>query len=562
MLARCHHIVRGCTPPPLAYGLRLTMSEATPGPSRPLPPTEASTAPESLDSSILRVLMDTSADRIYFKDLDSRFVRNNAAHARSLGARSPDECVGKTDFDFFSREHAEHAFRDEQEIIRTGKPIISQLERLTMRDGRKGWASSTKMPWRDASGRIIGTFGLTRDVTATKEAEEKLVEERNLLRTIIDNLPSRLYVKDTESRYVLNNKAHLAMLGVHSQEDAIGRTTLDFFPGERGEQALADDRQVFTTGKPIVNQEKSDFDPTGDVHWSLVTKVQLRDTRNELVGLVGISHDITRRKKAEEELRRRSTEMETDLRMARQVQEAFINRAPPAFPRGAPLETSALRFTHRYIPTTTLGGDFFDFLQLSDTKCGVLVCDVMGHGVRAGLLTALIRGVVEEMGHRAGDPGHVLHEVNHSLMPIVEQTGQPVFASAFFGVIDTAEGTLVYGNAGHPAPLVRHGRSNRISRLAPKNPEPAAGLIANFVYTNHRCEFRPGDVFLGYTDGILEASNASGMMFGERRLHEILADTHDLSGSQVSDRLLREVQSHSGRSEFEDDVCLVVIEAR
>jgi sigma-B regulation protein RsbU (phosphoserine phosphatase) len=194
----------------------------------------SSTAGESLDSSILRVLMDTSVDRIYFKDLESRFVRNNATHARSLGANSPEECVGKTDFDFFSREHAEHAFRDEQEIIRTGKPIISQLERLTMRDGRKAWASSTKMPWRDANGTIIGTFGLTRDVTETKEAEEKLVEERNLLRTIIDNLPTRLYVKDTASRYVLNNKAHLTMLGARSQDEAIGRTTVDFFPANVG----------------------------------------------------------------------------------------------------------------------------------------------------------------------------------------------------------------------------------------------------------------------------------------------------------------------------------------
>jgi sigma-B regulation protein RsbU (phosphoserine phosphatase) len=533
------------------------MSDAPSVPLPTVPPVS-----ESLDSSILRVLMDTSVDRIYFKDLQSRFVRNNATHARSLGASSPDECVGKTDFDFFSREHAEHAFRDEQEIIRTGRPIISQLERLTMRDGRKGWASSTKMPWRDAQGTIIGTFGLTRDVTATKEAEEKLVEERNLLRTIIDHLPSRLYVKDTASRYVLNNQAHLAMLGVKTQEEALGRTTFDFFPGERGAQALADDRQVLERGNTILNQEKSDFGPEGDVHWSLVTKVQLRDTRNELVGLVGISHDITRRKTAEEELQRRSTEMETDLKMARQVQEAFINRTHPVFPRSVPRASSALRFAHRYIPTTTLGGDFFDFLQLSDTKCGVLVCDVMGHGVRAGLLTALIRGVVEEMGGRAGDPLNVLREVNHSLMPIVEQTGQPVFASAFFGIIDTETRTLVYGNAGHPAPLVRHAHSNSISRLAPCDPEPAAGLIADFTYTRHACEFLPGDLFLGYTDGILEAADAAGAIFGEDRLRQILADTPGLTGDEFSDRLLREVQIHSGRSVFADDVCIVAIEAK
>lgn len=534
------------------------MSEVSPTPS----PTRGTPSSDSLDSSILHVLMDTSPDRIYFKDLQSRFVRNNAAHARSLGAESPGQCVGKSDFDYFSREHAERAFHDEQEIIRTGRPIIAQLERLTMRDGRQTWASATKMPWRDESGKIIGTFGLTRDVTATKEAEEKLTEERNLLRTIIDHLPSRLYVKDQSARFVLNNKAHLAMLGARTQEEAVGRTTLDFFPGERGRQALADDRQVLAGGPPVLNQEKSDFGAGGDVHWSLVTKVPLRDTRNQLVGLVGISHDITRRKKAEEELRRRSAEMETDLRMARQVQEAFLNRAYPVFPRGAAPESSALRFAHRYIPTTTLGGDFFDILQLSDTKCGVLVCDVMGHGVRAGLLTALIRGVVEEMGLRATDPSHVLSEVNHSLMPIVEQTGQPVFATVFFGVIDTREGSLTFGNAGHPAPLVRQTHSDFVARLAPADPEPAAGLLGDFTYTRHECAFSPGDLFLGYTDGVLEASNAGGTMFGEEGIRRVLDRSRGLSGSDVNEQVLQEVRSYSGRSMFDDDVCLVAIESR
>lgn len=531
------------------------MSDASPSPSHDPAPIE------SLDSSILRVLMDTSVDRIYFKDLQSRFVRNNATHARSLGAASPDDCVGKTDFDFFSREHAERAFHDEQEIIRTGKPLISQVERLTMRDGRKGWASSTKMPWRDASGRIVGTFGLTRDVTATKEAEEKLTEERNLLRTIIDHLPSRLYVKDTASRYVLNNKAHLAMLGAPSQEDAVGRTTVDYFPGERGRQALIDDRQVLEGGTPILNHEKSDFGPEGSVRWSLVTKVPLFDIRNKLIGLVGISHDITRRKKAEEELRRRSTEMETDLKMARQVQEAFLNREYPVFPRGVSSLTSALHFAHRYIPTTTLGGDFFDILQLSDTRCGVLICDVMGHGVRAGLLTALIRGVVEEMGERAADPAFVLGEVNHSLMPIVEQTGQPVFATAFFGVIDTATRTLSYANAGHPAPLIRRASNAAPTRLAPSDPEPATGLVESFPYSRLECEFHPGDLLLGYTDGLIEAADAAGNQFGEAGLQQLLASMRGADGSAVCDHLLATVHAFSGKAEFEDDVCVVAIES-
>jgi len=520
-------------------------------------PRAAAPSSESLDSSLLHTLMDTSPDRIYFKDRESRIVRNNAAHARSLGTTSPEACVGRTDFDFFSREHAEQAFADEQRIIRTGEPMIAKVERTTLRDGRRGWASTTKMPWKDAAGNIIGTFGVTRDITEAHEAERRLNDERILLRTILDHLPSRLYVKDVNSRYVLNNRAHLELLGAPSQESAVGRTTADFFPGPRGDQALADDRRAFA-GESVINVEKSDFGPDGDVHWSLVTKVPLHDAYGEIVGLVGISHDITRRKVAEEEVKRRSQEMETDLRMTRQVQEAFLNRPYPVFPRDG--GSSRLAFAHRYIPASTLGGDFFDILRISDSRCGVLVCDVMGHGVRAGLLTALIRGVAEEVGLRTADPVAVVTEINRSLMPIVEQTGQPVFATVFFGLIDLTSRRLSFTCAGHPAPLLRH-VGGRIERLTPQDPEPAAGLLADFRYTCLETDFQSGAQLLAYTDGILEATNAGGQIFGETRIKAVLAATEGLAATELNERLVGAVQAFSGRQAFEDDVCVVAIEA-
>ena len=512
----------------------------------------------ALDSSILHVLMETIPDRIYFKDLESRFVRNNVAHARWIGAASPDDCTGKTDFDFFSREHAERAFLEEQVIIRTGRPIIGRIDHITRRDGTQAWGSVTKMPWCDATGRIIGTFGLTRDVTATKVAEEKLTDERNLLRTIIDHLPSRVYVKDTASRYVLNNRAHMQVLGIKSQSEATGHITTDFFPGERGQQAIADDQQVFA-GRPIESQEKSDHSAEGEVHWSLTTKVPFHDVRGQLVGLVGISHDITRRKLAELRLEQRNAEMEADVRMARQIQEAFLPHEYPVFPRGA--TANALRFAHRYIPTTSLGGDFFDILQLSDTCCGLLICDVMGHGVRAGLLTALIRGVVEEMGERSTDPAHVLGEINRSLEPILAQTGEPIFATAFFGVIDTAARTLTYTNAGHPPPFVLLPGTAAPARLAPADPEPAAGLVAGFAYTRHTCPFPPNALFLGYTDGVLEAADPAGNIFGDERLRAVLTSNRGRPGDEVLSQLVREVEAYTTRNVFDDDVCLVAVEA-
>ena len=524
------------------------------------PDREHVVATESLDSTILRVLMDNIPDRIYFKDLASRFVRNNLAQARALGAASPEECVGKTDFDFFSAEHAERAYLDEQVIIRTGRPIIAKVERTTLRDGTRTWVSTTKMPWCDETGRIIGTFGLTRNITAIKEAEEKLTIERNLLRTIIDHLPSRIYVKDTASRYVLNNQAHLEMLGLRHPDQALGHTTADFFPGERGEQAMADDRHVFE-GAPIQNQEKSDFGREGQVHWSLTTKVPLHDLRGQLIGLVGISHDITRRKLAEMELKQRTAEMEADVQMARQIQESFLPRNYPVFPRGVPLAGSALRFAHRYIPASTLGGDFFHITQLTDAKCGVLICDVMGHGVRAGLVTALIRGVIEELGERARDPAKVLGEINHTLIPILEKTGQPMFATAFFGVIDIVAQTLTYANAGHPPPFILRRNDREVERLIAPDPEPAAGLIPEFDYAKYTSPFRAGEALLGFTDGLFEASNASGQMFGEDRLRSLVSAELALSGAPLLDRLVGDLQIFTGHTNFEDDLCVVVVES-
>ena len=519
------------------------------------------TGDATLDPLILRVLMDTIPDHLYFKDLQSRFVRNNSAHARSLGAASPADCVGKTDYDYFSRDHAEEALRDEQEILRTGEPVIGKVEHNTFLDGTEAWVSTTKLIWRDAKGQVIGTFGLTRDITATKLAEDKLNEERTLLRTIIDHLPSRIFVKDTVGRYVLNNRAHLLSLGATDQSRVTGRTPLDFFSSERAHQAVADDQRVLNGGAPILNEEKSDFASTDFTRWALTTKVALHDLHGKISGLAGISHDITERKRTEQELRRRTAEMEADVQMARQIQESFFPHIYPVFPRGVPAEASELRFAHRYIPAATLGGDFFDIIQLSDTQCGILICDVMGHGVRAGLLTALIRGVVEESAPRSASPALVLAEINHGLMPIIRQTGQPVFATAFYGIIDTAAAQLSYANGGHPPPLIIRSGTARIDSLALENPEPAAGLLEDFAYTCQTVPFNPGDRLLAYTDGFFEASDAGGSMFGEARLSSFLQNHARVAGHDLIDLLVREIVNFTGRGDFEDDLCAVAIES-
>lgn len=138
---------------------------------------------------LLQTLMDTIPDQIYFKDRNSRFTRINPAEAKLFGLSSPSEAVGRTDFDYFTVEHAAQAFHDEQEIVRTGLPLVNVEEKETKPDGSIRWVSTTKMPLRNTEGRIIGTFGVSRDITQRKYFEEQL--ELHAFSDLLTQLPNR-----------------------------------------------------------------------------------------------------------------------------------------------------------------------------------------------------------------------------------------------------------------------------------------------------------------------------------------------------------------------------------
>jgi PAS domain S-box-containing protein len=139
--------------------------------------------------------------------------------------------------------------------------------------------------------------------TERKRAEEALTEERNLLRTLIDNLPDYIYAKDTESRFVLGNIAAAREVGATTPDEMLGKTDFDFFPEELAAQYYADEQAIFRSGQPLVNREEPVIDHVGNRLWVLTTKVPLRDSQGQIVGLVGMNHDITERKRAEEALR-------------------------------------------------------------------------------------------------------------------------------------------------------------------------------------------------------------------------------------------------------------------
>ncbi|MDP9291392.1 MAG: fused response regulator/phosphatase [Verrucomicrobiota bacterium] len=263
-----------------------------------------------------------------------------------------------------------------------------------------------------------------------------------------------------------------------------------------------------------------------------------------------------------EQLREKNAELAADLDLARELQTAFLPHEYPSFPKNAPSGESALRFCHRYSTTSELGGDFFDILTISETQAGIFICDVMGHGVRAALVTAIVRGLVEELMPLAHDPSRFLTGINQSLCTILKQTITPLFASGFYLVLDVAAATVRYANAGHPAPFQLRRSARVVERLQSDHdkPGPALGVFEKSVYATAERPVAPNDLLILFTDGLYEVENASGVFFDQQQLHGAIAERMNFGPATLFDDLLAQMKAYSRSGKFEDDVCLVGIE--
>ncbi|GEM_PF-1289559 len=266
---------------------------------------------------LMRTLIDAMPDEIYAKDTQGRLILANTAEAHQRGVASPEMLISQSDFDFYPRELAEQYFAAEQPIYQEGQSLLNFEEQSLNAEGRLTWHASTKVPLRDNQGQIIGLVGRTTDITERKLAEAALAEERNRLRTLIDNLPVSVFIKDRDSRFMVNNAVHLRILGAAAQEEVSGKWDFDYFPQELAAQYYADEQELMRIGQPLFNREEFVVDQsTGKRQWALSTKVPLRDSHSQVTGFLGFTQDITERKLAEQALQRNEAELSEALRIA------------------------------------------------------------------------------------------------------------------------------------------------------------------------------------------------------------------------------------------------------
>lgn len=264
---------------------------------------EAQKAEQTLEAlhnqeSLYRDLFENSSDLIQSVDADDRYIYVNHSWQKTLGY-SESDVKNLTYQEVISPD--ERAKCDEiKNHIRQGE-TISNVETIFLTKDRQPIYVEGNISGQFKDGRFIATRGIFRNITLRKQFEESLMQERILLRTVIDNVPDAVYAKDRETRKIIVNKADLANIG-QPEENVIGKTDLEVYPEDIARRFIEDDLAVIRSGQPVVNREEMLINQSGEKKWLLTSKVPLRDTQNNIVGLVGIGRDITEKKSAEERL--------------------------------------------------------------------------------------------------------------------------------------------------------------------------------------------------------------------------------------------------------------------
>jgi predicted ester cyclase len=250
-----------------------------------------------------------------------------------------------------------------------------------------------------------------------------------------------------------------------------------------------------------------------------------------------------------EEARERER-IEQELQVGWRIQQASLPEEVP--------EPEGWQITPYYRPAREVGGDFYDFFELKDGWVGVVVGDATGKGVPAALVesatSSMLRAVAQALG--SSSPGEVLEQVNEALLARIPPN---MFVTCFYAIVDPKSGNLTYANAGHDLPYLRRRRGDDAEELRARG--MPLGLMPEMSYEEKEASLREGGSVLFYSDGLVEAHDPKGEMFGFPRLRRLVAE-HDSDAEERSlvDFLMDELRSFTGEGwEQEDDITLVTL---
>lgn len=254
------------------------------------------------EQKLLRIVIDNIPDRIYVKDRDSRFILYNAAVANFWQLASPDELIGKRDFDLYDRQLASKYYAEEQQVMRTGQPVLNRPSPGTDSRGNLKWCLTTRVPLLD-NGSITGIVGVSRDITEQKKAADALRAERDRAQKYLDVAGVMFVALDADGRVTLINKKGCEVLG-YEEADIVGRNWFDNFLPETDRAKVKNAFARLMSGEiePVEYFENPVLTKAGEERLIAWHNTVWRSEAGEISGTLGSGEDITERKQAEQEL--------------------------------------------------------------------------------------------------------------------------------------------------------------------------------------------------------------------------------------------------------------------
>jgi PAS domain S-box-containing protein len=506
-------------------------------------------AEDALQASETRLqdILDRAPVVVHVKDANGCYLLVNRLWEKRFRL-SREQVRGRSVCDVHPREQAEALLANDRRVLESGAPLEFE-EEVTQADGPHTYLS-VKFPLRDRSGTAYAVCGISMDISDRKKWEKALLDSEALYQSLVESLPVSLMRKDVHGRFTFANRTFCRELGKRVGE-VLGKTVHDLYPEDLARKYAADDRRVMETGEVFADVESRQT-AEGARSWIEVIKSPLRDSGGRVIGTQGLFWDVTARKLAEEEVARTAAE----FRVARRIQQKLFPTAAPQVP-GMEVAGASYCFDigGASYPAEAIGGDYYDYLSLSDGTLGVAIGDVSGHGIGPALLMAEVRAYLRAFVQTQADVSRIVNLVNCTIAQDIEGDR---FITLLLARLDPAARTLTYASAGHSTGYVfdaggtvKHAlRSTGIPLgIYPDSDIPSSAPLA----------LEPGDLVLFLTDGVVEARAPDGSSFSACRACDVVRVYREASARQIVENLYYAVRAFSQNRPQVDDITATVI---
>ncbi len=419
---------------------------------------------------------------------------------------------------------------------------------------------------RNTDKQVMMLAGSVIDITRRKNAELALEEERHFLQLLVESIPVNIYFKDKDSKFVISNTATAHKMGLPNKEAIIGKSDHTFFDTKHANKSRNDEITIMETlVKNEGNLEKETWPGQPD-SWCITSKHPWLDSKGNIKGTFGVTNDVTdmvdiqtRLVTVAQALKDKNQLYKEELDLAIEVQQSILTKFIPPLSSSSEDNNYTADFTTEYIPMSGLAGDFYEVIPISESKTGILMCDVMGHGIRAALIVAMLRGLITKEEEFAHLPDSFLYGLNQGLIKILSKAGITMFATAIYIVIDLESELITLANAGHPLPIIK--KSDTFQQLKPHDykPQSALGLIPETLYNSYSIHLSQLSELIIFTDGIYEIENNAEKELEIEGIVRLLNEIskRESTPSHSINELVESLRNYASQKIFNDDVCIL-----